>query len=800
MSQLPVQPNPEEAPAASGGDAPGAGQPVLLAILLLAIIFSLLVLTGLTARLAQISLPPTLTATITRTPTLTRTPTRTATVTQTATVTETPTPTATNTATPTRTATITPTPPPTLTPARPDTGDDYYALLPQDAQSANRIIALLEFYAGLPAATPNPGSYLPPALAQGEALLRYPDVPGLPWRLGRARNLAFAGHPQSVVEYARALAEALNQGAASLESLPDWFQARQAELTLELAPLPEAGDSTLAVLSGAGSAYIWIYRTPAGYQAEGLAEDFDFFEEPPVSQPLLVELTGDGVRELVIWQTPVEGGEAFRLPLVFDLSQAPARPLPFLPGEAFKVGLESQPVWESAALPDGRPGLAFSAEVFPPCPATIQRVYAWNGERLALESQSLQVTPAAGLEGYCELLADHAAGMWGPPAAAQVVQALLPFWPPATLADGRAPALDAADEWRYRLGVYQLLSGDDEAGRESLNAVSTRPVVPNSRWAAPALQILRVYRTPIDIYRACLGAAHCDPRQALTRLVSLLPADAVRRDPLGTLQRYGVVVRSSGSYDFEGDGAPERWITVRHQPDSKVEFFILAAASGGPRALFLGTVDVNLPRLNRFDGIGDSPVVWLESQYSFSLRRVPGSQEPYLRHEPLVYFYNRLARQALEDASVRLLNGADAGQVYDDLRSLLDGGRATCIGDDALCAEYFAVLGLSAERSGQPVEAVYYYMQIWRKYPTSPFTNYVRLKLLRDPNAPTQTPIPTMTGTPTRTPTVTKTPTITQDPRITRLPTKTPDLSATPTRTRTPTVTPTVTVTPTETP
>ncbi len=758
----------------------------LLTALLLGIIFLLIALTGLAALNARPAPPtPTSTPTVTATRTATPSPSSTPTPSNTPRPTSTATATLTPTVTPTPSSTPTPTPPPTLTPERPDADDTHYILADWQAEAVAPAAALLRTYPqSLPAsrrsAALEQAAREAAAMLQAEALLRFPAVPALPWQLGRATDLSAAYSPRAAEAYAAALQTALENPLLSLESLPEWLK-EQGGAALSLHPLPQAGgDSVLQITTPeGGSIYLLAHQgslTPLGahFRSEGRGE----------SRLAFGDLTGDGQAEIVLWQDGVDASlRDAPLPQVFDAAQTPPRRLPFAAEESFTPGMAFQALWQ---VQEG--ALRFESTLFEACPTLVRRVYRWDGAYLRLEEAAYQPQPGPETLGYCALMADHAAHFWGPQAAVQVMQSLLPLWPPEKLADGSPPPLDALDEWRYRIGLYALLGGDEETGRAYLTQAAAQPSTPLSRWAEPASRLLEGYRQPADLYRLCLQAPRCEPRPAFARLVHSLGAQAMQT-PLVTLAEYGVNIRSTGRHDFDGDGIQERWVVVRHRPGDALEFWVLAPAPQGAEAFFVAVVERNITPLYTFSHLPGAPVTWLGDRAAFSLRHTPEGT-PYLHFETLRYYDDLYTEFVVEDTARGLFNGSlSPGEAQARLQTLTGGERFTCITNPQSCPRAYALLGLAAGLNGDTPAAVSAYLHVWRAYPDSPYAILARLRLERNPAFPTDTPTPTATFTITPTPTPTRTPTITPTPTVTNTPD--PNASPTPSPTAAPTATPT---------
>jgi hypothetical protein len=786
----------------------------ILAALLLGILILVLVITLLIFRLEQPIFLPAATATREMTATLTSTVTLTPSATLTPTPSNTLSPTPRPTSTPTLTYTPTRTPPFTLTPASLDTSPEFYYLAEWSPQAANSAIELLEFLPETLGDTQRGvndkiyyGSFYAPAVAQGDALLHFVDLPDLPWRFGSAYNLGLAGEPSTVDEYGIILESAINQQVTDIQELPAWFRTIQPNLVLNLLDLQPtlAGDpSYLVEIYGPGGAYLWMVEGENETRVYPLTNQMNY-PYPHISQPLVGDITGDGVQEVIIWNSAVSGSDTFNLPQVFDLSTGEPNRLNFEPWEDFYLGIESSITWSVGRESADQGKLIFSAEVFPPCPGNVRRVYQVLDNQLILEAVNFSVFPPASPEllGFCQILVDHAANFWGPEAAIPIMETVLPLWPPPVYADGTLPPFDAVDEWRYRLGIYHILASQIVSGVKYLEDLVTNPTVPLSRWVEPARSFLETYQEPEDIYRACLNAPYCNPREALVEAIEQLPAGATD-NPIPSLQSIGVRVRSTAAYDFDLDGESERWFILQHTSEIKPEYWILTENVTNPTAVFVDVVQANIIPLSQFETDDGPPVVWLGNQKSFRFHRKPDTAQPYLEAQPLVYFYDRLTKTKTDEAAQILFYGGDPADAFDLLQNLVNKRQATCITNPEICARFYTIRAIAAEMIGDPSTAARSFVEVWIQAPQSFLTTFARLKLVRDPSAPTLTPTPSRTPTITNTPTVSRTPTITVNPSITRVPSKTatitltpdPNATRTPTPSQTPSPTPTLSPTP----
>jgi hypothetical protein len=708
---------------------------------------------------------------------------------------------------PTTTGSITPNPPPpTLTPARPPEDPKTLQLSEWLPQDYDFVINLAEGYPSTlsevergPQNRDYYAAFEYAAILQAEALLSYPSAfESANWRWGQAYNLARINDPGAVIQYASLINEAYNTPGVSIGNLEGWIRQNDPRLWLDSFERPTVAgnlnNTLLKLNSEGGSAYLWFINTNQGVTVYPLSSEFDF-PERNLPAHYWVDITMDDIDELIIYR-PNTSVREILFPRVFDLSYTPPKELRFKPNQGFEIGLENEYQWDAVVGEDGGNDLRYLATIYPPCPVTISHTYQWNGLWIELNRSDYGIRPAPGIISYCELVVNQAAWVWGPETAIPLMETLLPEWPPIGTSEPRTYPADAKDEWRYRLGIYYALTGDIKTAERYFQDLIKNPTVPGSRWVNPAAAFGKGVVSPEGIYQACIPSQFCDERIAFKNMVSTIPPDA-DHDVLYYLTNAGVSIRYTSEFDFEGDGIPERYITFRHQPDKKLEFWIISEKDSGPEAHYVDTVDVSQPTLTSYITRQGISIIWLNTQQSFTLSRFPETDEVYIIRYAPSYFYADYTMEVVDSAINALLSGAAPQLIREELTNLRFSENFACLTNEA-CAYYYYVLGLANQLSLAEEESVNSYVYIWNEYPSPPFAPLARLKLTYKPGfgpPPTFTPTPTITSTPTRTPTITPSPTLTHTPGPSPTPSNTP--TATLTHTPGPSPTPSITPTPT---
>jgi hypothetical protein len=739
--------------------------PLLPIVLLIGVIFGLIFVafraTGTLPSFEPIPTSPTATLpptqSLTETPQLSDTPTPQPTWTLRPTSTPTHTPTLTN----TPTATLFP----SLTPARPLEINDLYRLREWTVERAEQLVSLLRDYPEARFRTnqdrQNPQfneAYAYPAFAYREALLRFPDAPtATSWKWELAYSLARSNAPLVGSFYSDMILEALESGETRVDRLPKWFSAREQRLVLQVYPVPaQTGDqqSHIVQIEGGGSAYIWILERSGGFTAHILASHFDFASD--IQSGLVIEdFTGDGHAEAVISFSQTPENTILTPPLVFSMASMPPVQLPFAPSIPLDLGTGFNGTWNPGSENNREDLLEFNARLLSACPVDITRSYRWNGVAFEQVSTDYNLEPEPSIVEYCEITVEHAARLWGHEISAEFMEAVLPYWPPERRVDGRLYRPEARDEWIYRLGISHALAGNLEQARGFLQEIVDSPSQSESPWIQPSSDFLEAYRSEDDLYLACTQSLDCDARAALRDITARIPVERYAQAHID-LRAYGVVLRSSGLFDFNRDGVPERWFVVRHRENQKLELWILARDTEMIHALYISDIESASPTFRYSDQEGEPPIVQLQLGEGFKLEHLPEIGTPFISYHTVEFVPTTFTRDTLEGAIEDLFSGQDPAGVLTTLENLEQSERFNCL-NFSICDRFYYMLGLAYELNGREREAIDTYVKLWWENRESPFTTMARLKLEQITRT---TPVPTpRTSTPGAYPSPETTPT-----------------------------------------
>jgi hypothetical protein len=680
-------------------------------------------------------------------------------------------PTRTPTSGPTSTGTPQPTLIPSLTPAFPSEHNDQYILVPWTPELADQLIVLLEEYpeslSSFARGEDDQGYYdaFQYALfAQEESLLRFPTAPQADgWSRQMAYNLARTGDPSAGEIYADLITQDLNSGKINIDELPFWGLDHEPFVIVEVIPLISDSDdlsNSLVKVSADenGSSYFWLIEEQNRYVSHPLTSDFNFVQPSDVDH-FTFELPGISRTVVGIFPIRVYDSVFYEHPDVFALLQEPPVGLDFTINFPPAIGPDFVNNWEpiEPAQPNG--DLQFLDVIFPTCPVTVTHTYKWNHSSFSFQNDSYQINPDPDLLGYCEIVVNHSALVWGMEPTIQLMETLLPIWPPELTSTGAEYPDDALDEWRYRLSLYYGIIANQDEARGYAELIVTEPASPNSNWITPAADFLETYQEQRDIYTACLPSTFCDPRLAFQSLVrTITPSEY--SDLKNALEEAGVTVRSHGFFDFDNDGETEPWFVIRHQTGSPLEFWIISPTDSEFEAVFVSEVETENARLSYIEPVTEPPTVLLEPDITFIFKKDGSGQNPVVvMVEVEVVFSSDRTEAELDELEAFLLAGGDPEFVRTELIVLGNSPHFTC--SFLLCPRYLYLLGLASELVNDEFSAVAAYLELWREFPGSPFTTIARFKL-----GSIFTPTPTSTAKPSDTPT----PPSTQD-----VPTDTPE-------------------------
>lgn len=686
----------------------------------------------------------------------------------------TPKPTRTPTIAPTLTASPLPTLLPSITPAFPSAHNDHYELVLWTPELADQLIEILEVYpdtlSSYARGDDDQGyfdAFQYALFAQREALLRFPTAQQADdWQWQLAYNLARTGDQTAGEVYAKLITQELNRDNTTLNELYGWGFDQSPQLIIENFPLIP-GDNDLSsnlvkvTAEENGSTYFWLIERTTGFTSYSLTSDFNFVQPNKIDN-FIVSFSGSGGEIIGIFPTKIHESIHYRPPNIFSLIVQPPEHQGFALFVPPAIGPDFTNNWQPLEVGGGPGDLQFQDAIFPACPVTVSHAYDWNGLEFKFIEDTYQIDPDPDLLSYCEFIVDHSINTWGLEPTIQIMETLLPVWPPETTTTGKDYPDDALDEWRYRLSIYHALLANQDQSTEYAQLIIDDPASPESRWITPATDLLANYHTQRDIYRVCLDAEYCNPQLGFESLVATITIEEYS-DLINILRQAGVDVRSSGYFDFDFNGDSERWVVIRHQTGTPLEFWIISPYESNLQTVFVTTVNDYTPRLSYLEPLSEPPIILLEPDFTFYYVHLGPEGEPVIvLAEPEVVFASDRTEMELDYLEEILLTGGDPTFVQEELIILSNSPHFTC--SYLLCPRFHYLLGLASELANDEYSAVAAYLDLWRQYPGHPFTIMARFKL-GSTFQPTPTSVPTITltppptvdGTETSTPTVTST-------------------------------------------
>lgn len=699
----------------------------------------------------------------------------TSTISPTGIITFTPKPSRTPTMAPTSTATPLPTLIPSITPAFPSEFDDQYELVLWSPELADQLIGILEAYPEtLSSYARGPDdrgfydAYQYALFAQREALLRFPSATQAnDWQWMLAYNLARTADQRVGEVYAELITQELNQGVTSPDELYLWGINNDPQLFIESYPLlpQDTNQQSYLIKVSAeenGSTYFWLIEESSGYKSYNLTSNFDFIR-PNIIENFIAQ-SASSIGDLVgIFPTKIHESIYYQPPDVFSLFTQPPQPLPFAAFSPPAIGPDFVNNWQPIETNDGQGDIQFQDTIFPACQLKITHRYGWSGTEFVFLEDSYEISPQPELLSFCEYVVNHSINVWGPETTIQLMETILPLWPPETTTSGKDFPEDGLDEWLYRLSIYHALIGNQDQALEYSQTIVDNPSTMDSSWIKPATDLLTAYQTQRDIYRVCTNSIYCNPRLGFQSLIDSISIEEYS-DLVNILSEAGVSVRTRGFFDFDNDGISEQWVIIRHQVGSPLEFWIISPNDTYLQSVFVTTITDNTPQLSYLEPIDEPPLVNIEPDFTFYyIKSGPEDKPIIIMAEQETIFASDRTEMEIDELEEMLLSGGDPASIQEELIILSKSPYFTC--SFLLCPRFFYLLGLSSELANDEISAVSAYLDLWRKYLDHPFTTMARFKL-ESIFKPTPTQVPTITptlgepigGTGTPIPTATLTP------------------------------------------
>jgi len=677
---------------------------------------------------------------------------------------------------------------PTLTPAQAVGGPDTYRIAPQTANQADENIARIEQKIwGLENELPSPDNlyvdyqpyYRAVWHAAWNALTHFPNDPRAEaWRWKAAHYMTLSGEGNDAIQiYTELLTSILNTGFVSVDDLPKHILLGNTQdslysvympsfvMQIDAISVPHTDRSFIVTLGhldnpdSATAACFLLTENGGKYSMYFLRHSFPSSGYNIILRDTTTcytkDVTNDGVAEIIT--DSYAGGHVGAIYVqIYDVSSLPPKTMPFYTNQS-----SSLDIWGGyLEIPAEKPVTLNISESLGFCDISAIRYLGWNGKWFEIEKGQIIFDQKPGQESLfnCQGRIQGFADELALQEAIDVLDTSL-----KTYLSSPENQDEPLEELHVLKGLYTAYAGDQENARSIFNEVTNSPYVKNSIWSAPAKDFLAVYKTPADLYRACLKLVgyskyytqfirppedfikvdQCDKKLALEYTIatafSKKPIDEIPDD----LRKAGIQLIKSGRYDFDGNGQLELWFTViqpisyRHEKTG-TQLWIVAEYSQGLKAVFVAN-SPETPQFSQAQTDPTKPVIRLNTNQTFELIRRPVSGEPFISIQD-VKVSDAIQQDLAKFLQLRqkLFSNNDPAPIYDQLLEI-DQKYPNCpfkiIDKDGYvsysydCATFYYTLAFSAELAGKDTDAVKRYYAVWSVYPDSPFATLARLKL-----------------------------------------------------------------------
>jgi hypothetical protein len=185
------------------------------------------------------------------------------------------------------------------------------------------------------------------------------------------------------------------------------------------------------------------------------------------------------------------------------------------------------------------------------------------------------------------------------------------------------------------------------------------------------------------------------------------------------LKDLGISILSSGyfdfDFDFDGDREAEQWVVIQPRNGEDLEFWILARAQAGVKALFASTVVSANPSITLFKPIKGRNLIQLENQTLFTFHRLSTNGNPYVFPVETANVEERANLPDTPDflsvAIKELLAGADPNEIVERMLTIQSDPNFE------LTENFYYYLGLAYELAGDEEAAVDAYLKQWEIFP-----------------------------------------------------------------------------------
>jgi hypothetical protein len=286
---------------------------------------------------------------------------------------------------------------------------------------------------------------------------------------------------------------------------------------------------------------------------------------------------------------------------------------------------------------------------------------------------------------------------------------------------------------RFRLALFLSDQGDKPGADQQLRLIRASTDASLAKWRKDALAYYAVRHNPQALFQFCLTSKTCETFLSLSRIIALIPPN--RYAEVETLlKQMGINYHSSGSFDFDQNGQPEKWLFFRSGYCNN-ELLIVANGENEIKSRSIQYLCVHKE---------DQEVKKVEIRPLVPSGGLPGYQIvlddeeissgkflywPLDQEDPTIDY--RETGKLLDTIQNKMLLGqvtpAEARNQLKTFQNLPHEPDYYPLSGQA--ANVLYLLGLTYELDGMNKEAAQTYLELWQTYPDSPYAMMAYAKL-----------------------------------------------------------------------
>ena len=570
------------------------------------------------------------------------------------------------------------------------------------------------------------------AIAQSVAALQFPDAEQKEqWLWDSAYYSALAGDESARDAYIHLLADSLNNQTTTINDLADWFHQKYPDMKLSLTPATietSPGSDWIILIEQMksywnGSAYLWLIQENDLYTIIPLQGNTDFTLQSHRESPNLewLDISGDASPEAIIYQPFYNPGFTYSYCCldIFDMSQQPPKQIlwealpPHVNLTTLSVSLANTIILKYQ--PEGCAGIEATWEYQIQNEILRLKNINWADQNGASVSQVCSDTIISDLYRYRE---DEI-----PALMTRLEQYFSNY-------SGADPSIE---EMRFDYALFLATLQETGRAREQLQAIVATSDT-NNLWAESAKRFLSVYQTQDDLFEAFLEIKYYPQNLGVQEIVEMIRPEKLNEIP-ALLTEMGWTITDSGLYDFNSDEQPELWFFM-----PMMNFYIVNKVGDRLEISVVYTQTFSDPDL-------ELDIESVPSIFPLPKFRVNKGGEPFTGE--FYWFTTESLHKPISEAQVRwslrnISDGLYSGNLSpDEALSKLTELQNTPIQwstslsenifgispSDGILAELLYNQGLAYELSGNTDRAAQTYLELWQRFPESPYSVMARARL-----------------------------------------------------------------------